>query len=139
MSIVVRLSDEPANKAALEEAIAEARRRGTGMVLVSHVPTPRNHQAAGRYQEEHAQVEAATQAAAQRIQRLGVDCVAHVPPAPADAAEAVLDAAREHDATLVVVGVRRRSPVGKAILGSVSQDILLGADCPVLAVKAPGH
>jgi nucleotide-binding universal stress UspA family protein len=45
--------------------------------------------------------------------------------------------ADEVGATLAVIGVRRRSPVGKAVLGSRAQDVLLHLDCAVLAVKDP--
>ena len=48
----------------------------------------------------------------------------------------VLDAAAEIDADLIVIGIRRRTPVGKLVLGSNSQSILLEASIPVLAVKA---
>ena len=39
------------------------------------------------------------------------------------------------EADYVVIGGRKRSPVGKAMFGSVSQSVLLNADCPVLLVK----
>lgn len=51
--------------------------------------------------------------------------------------QATIDAARRHDADLIVLGIRRRSPVGKALLGSYEQEILLDAPCPVLSVRAP--
>jgi nucleotide-binding universal stress UspA family protein len=47
----------------------------------------------------------------------------------------VLAVADEVSADLVVIGLRRRTPVGKLLMGSVAQRILLGADCAVLAVK----
>jgi nucleotide-binding universal stress UspA family protein len=48
----------------------------------------------------------------------------------------VLDAAEDHQADLIVIGLRRRTPVGKLFLGSTAQRIILEADCPVVAVKA---
>lgn len=54
-----------------------------------------------------------------------------------DVADAVVAAADEEQATLIVVGIRHRTPVGKLLLGSVAQRIILEAHCPVLAVK-PG-
>ena len=53
-----------------------------------------------------------------------------------DPAEQVLHVANERQAELIVIGLRRRTPVGKLIMGSVAQKILLEANCPVLAVKA---
>ncbi|MEN8584045.1 universal stress protein [Burkholderia sp. RS01] len=53
-----------------------------------------------------------------------------------DAANEVLDAAEKYRAELIVIGLRKRTPVGKLIMGSTAQQILLEASCPVLAVKA---
>lgn len=41
-------------------------------------------------------------------------------------------------ATLLVIGLRQRSAVGKLILGSVAHDLLLTAPCPVMSVKVTG-
>ncbi len=52
------------------------------------------------------------------------------------AADAILGAATSASADLIVLGIRRRSPVGKLITGSTAQHVLLDAPCPVLTVKA---
>ena len=38
--------------------------------------------------------------------------------------------------SLLIIGLRKRTAVGKLIMGSVAQDILLSVSCPVLTVKA---
>ena len=53
-----------------------------------------------------------------------------------DTAGTILTLAAGSGADLLVIGARRRSPMGKAFLGSVTQEVLLAADIPVLVVKA---
>jgi nucleotide-binding universal stress UspA family protein len=59
------------------------------------------------------------------------------PDRPDDTADTILSLADQAGADLLVIGGRRRSPVGKAFLGSVTQNLILAAGCPVLVVKTP--
>lgn len=52
-----------------------------------------------------------------------------------DPADAVIQVAQQLEASLICLGLRRRSPVGKLLMGSTAQRVLLDATCPVLAVK----
>ena len=47
----------------------------------------------------------------------------------------MLDEIKDHDVSRLVIGIKRRTPVGKAVLGSVSQRLLLDSPVPVVAVK----
>jgi nucleotide-binding universal stress UspA family protein len=49
----------------------------------------------------------------------------------------LVDLSYKDSVDLVVVGLKRRSPVGKLVMGSMSQKVLLDAQCPVTAVKPP--
>jgi nucleotide-binding universal stress UspA family protein len=53
-----------------------------------------------------------------------------------DPADQILDLIESESARLLVIGLRHRTPVGKLLLGSTAQRLLLDATCPVLAVKA---
>lgn len=50
--------------------------------------------------------------------------------------DALIEASHAADVEMLVIGIRKRSQVGKLLLGSDAQRILLDASCPVLAVKA---
>ncbi|MFA9518370.1 universal stress protein [Halopenitus sp. H-Gu1] len=52
-----------------------------------------------------------------------------------DVSEKIIRTAEEREADRVVVSSRGRSPVGKAVFGSVSQSVLLDSPCPVTYVK----
>jgi nucleotide-binding universal stress UspA family protein len=74
-----------------------------------------------------------------RVQRdvteLGVDVEVVRIEQGSDPADALVRVAEDRDASVIVIGLRHRSPVGKLIMGSSAQRILLDARCPVLAVK----
>ncbi|AYY12279.1 universal stress protein [Actinobacteria bacterium YIM 96077] len=137
MAIVVGLSDSPLGQRAMRRAAEEAVLRDLPVVLVSHVAMPRNENDAGRYRQRREEAEAQLDRAVRQLREEGVRAQTYLPSGPSDAADAILAAAEEHAASLIVVGLRRRSPVGKVFLGSTAQDVLLGADCAVLGVKLP--
>ncbi|SEH39779.1 Nucleotide-binding universal stress protein, UspA family [Halopenitus malekzadehii] len=51
--------------------------------------------------------------------------------ASGDPADTILEAAAEEQADAIYLGGRKRSPAGKALFGSVTQSVILGAELPV--------
>lgn len=128
--IVVGYVPTPEGRAALEAAVGEARTSGDRLLVVN---TSRGDSYADpRFAQDHHLDEVRA-----LLTEAGVEHEVVQQMRGRDAADEVLDAAQAGDARLVVIGLRHRSPVGKLLLGSTSQRILLEAGCPVLAVKAP--
>ncbi|PVG82600.1 universal stress protein UspA [Nocardioides gansuensis] len=126
-TIVVGWSPDAYGEAALARAVEEARHRDGRVVVVN--ATRGDALVDDRYATDE-QLTALTS----RAKEDGVDVDVRRS-LGADVGDQVLAVANEVDADLIVIGLRRRSPVGKLIMGSVAQRILLGAECAVLAVK----
>lgn len=125
--IVVGWSPDEFGEAALARAVEEARLRQGRVVVVN--ATRGDALVDDRYADEDQLAGLATELAASGIE---VDVRRSM---GADVGDQVLAVAGDVSADLIVIGLRRRSPVGKLLMGSVAQRILLGADCAVLAVK----
>lgn len=131
MRIVVGFLTTPEGQAAIERAVEEARLRDGELLVV--------HSERGGESDERERVMRNREAFAELEQRLDQEGIPHrlVDYARGNSpAEDVLTASQDYDADLVVIGLRRRSPVGKLVMGSNSQEVLLQASCPVIAVKA---
>ena len=129
MTVLLAYIRTPEGDAALAIAIAEARRRETGAVVVN-VTRP------AAAVDSPVSAEQNLDAVAARFAEAGVPVEVRQLPAGTDPADGVLAVSTETGPEVVVIGLRRRTAVGKLIVGSTSQQILLGVDAPVLAVKA---
>lgn len=130
MSIVVGYVPTPAGEAAVQAAITEARLRDEDLLVVNSAREGSLVETTVATTEDLSRI--LTQADDAGI-RAEVVRGTHRD----DFTDEILDLAEKHDASLIVIGLRRRSTVGKFIMGSVAQRILLQADHPVLAVKPP--
>ena len=130
MTVVVGYVPDPTGYLAVTEAIREARWRETDVVVVNAVDTE-------GYTRPTAADELDLDAVTARLETEGVPhSISHLDIGAGTASDAVLRIADDVDADLLVIGMHRRSPVGKALLGSNAQRILLIAGWPVLAVRA---
>lgn len=131
MSIVVGYVATREGKAALRAASAEARLRNSRLVVINS-----NRGGKDLDREEATRYEAELDAVRQSLTDAGVEHEVRQLVRGVEPAEDLIKVAEETSAELIVIGLRRRTPVGKLILGSNAQRILLDAPCAVLAVKA---
>ena len=129
MTIVVGYIPTPEGLAAVDTAIAEAKLRGARLVVVNT-----GHH--GDYTHPNFALPADLEALDAQLAERGIEHEVRQPTQGRAPADELLDIAEEVGATLLVIGLRRRNPVGKLITGSTAQQVLLDARCPVLAVKA---
>lgn len=131
MAIVVGYVPTKEGRAALTSASAESRLRNARLVVINSNRGGRDLDAAEarRYEDELQEVK-------RELDEAGIEHEVRQLVRGLEPAEDLIAVAEEVDADLIVIGLRRRTPVGKLILGSNAQRILLDAPCAVLAVKA---
>ncbi len=129
-AVVVGYVAKPEGEAAVEQGIAEARLRNAALIVVNSHRGGRDFDSddSTRVDQDLAALEA-------KLQASGLEYDVRQLVRGFEPAEDLISIAETSDADLIVIGLRRRTPVGKLILGSNAQRILLDAPCPVLAVK----
>jgi nucleotide-binding universal stress UspA family protein len=125
--IVVGYSADEFGRAALEHGIVEAKRRDTGLLVI-------NATSGESYVDKRFAQESEVHDVEARLTECGVPFELSQP-VGVDAAEELVRAMDGDEAELLVIGLRHRNPVGKLLMGSVAQRVLLECPKPVLAVK----
>lgn len=129
MTIVVGYIPTPQGEAALTAAIAEARAHDDSILVINMSRDDRlvDPNRAGDGDLDRLDTELAESGVPHEVRR-----VEH----GTDQATEILATIEAEQARLLVIGLRHRTPVGKLLMGSTAQRLLLEAPCPVLAVKA---
>ena len=114
------------SEAALRFAVEEAKRRdGSLLVLASEkAPDPRK----ARDVSDQRPLE-------ERLKETGLEYELRTVRKRDDPADDILDAVEADGASLVVLGIRKRTPIGKILLGSTSQRVAIESPVPVVLVK----
>lgn len=129
MNILVGYIPSPEGVAAVDWAIAEAQEHRAALYVL-------NTGKDGNYADPQFATAEDIDALDAQLSASGLQHTMLRPTDGVDAADSLISAADQNHIDLIVIGLRRRSPVGKLIAGSTAQAVLLGADCPVVGVKA---
>lgn len=127
MTVVLGYVRTDEGEAALATAL-ELLRDGEKLIVINKSEPD---ELAGEYSEEQE-----ADAFREHLAGRGVDAEVLTLTAADEPAEVIVSQAVAHEARLVVIGMRRRSPVGKMLLGSTAQEVLFSAPCPVVTVRA---
>ncbi len=130
MTVAVAHQVSPTSRKALVQAMQEAKLRATDLAVLHVVDSI-----------DPDRQEAYRLGVSDEIEKVigedpAVPWQLHLTTAGPDLAGALLELVRSVRPDLLVIGARHRSPVGKALLGSVTQTLILEADLPILVVKA---
>ena len=129
MTILVAYVARPEGQAALDKGMEIAKRRNERLVVVNASPGGTKEDPSMIDNEEVERVE-------KLLHQAGVNAEFKQFVRGKSAVEEIEALVESLQVSVLIIGLRKRSPVGKLIMGSVAQELLLSVSCPVLAVKA---
>lgn len=129
MTILVAYVPRPEGQAALDKGIEMARERGEALLVVNASPGGSGEDPARADVQDVERVE-------QQIAASGLQAEFKQFVRGRNAIDEIAELVDLRHVSMLVIGLRRRSAVGKLLLGSMAQEILLTIPCPILAVKA---
>ncbi len=130
MTILVALSTSERRTRIMDFAVEEAKLRGKKLVVVHSL-----YGGDKTSKEEIEEGENLLKWAEEKAKSEGLEVETHLLVRGKEPGDDILDFMRETKPDMVVVGVKRRSPAGKLIFGSVPQKIILNSEVPVVAIK----
>ena len=131
MTILVAYVPRPEGQAALDKGIEIAKSRNEHLVVVNASPGGSKEDPSLADVQDFERIE-------QMLAGTGLNAEIKQFVRGKNAVEEIQALVESMQASLLVIGLRKRSPVGKLIMGSVAQELLLSVSCPVLAVKSVG-
>ena len=129
MTILVAYVPRPEGQAALEKGIELAKERNELLIVVNATPGGTGEDPSRADAQDVERVE-------QLISVSGIQSEFKQFVRGKNAVEELEDMVATHQVTMLIIGLRRRTAVGKLIMGSMAQEILMTISCPILAVKA---
>lgn len=139
MSVLVGYDTSQASIQAILVAADEAHRRGVPLTILWHQEhEPGDSPVRTRVEAEEGEAtDRHLESLAERLTSRGIETDVEVQHGlHGDAADAILAAAERLGAELIVLGLRPRPTIEKALMGSVARKVMRSASCPVLTVKA---
>ena len=130
MKIVVAYEENNASEIVLRMAVRHAEAFGGEVALVTSLISGDEPDIAVINEAERS-----LEKAKEYCQHAGVKCESHLLIRGFEPGEDIVLFAQEQNADEIIIGIKRRSKVGKFIFGSTAQVVILDAHCPVLAVK----
>lgn len=118
-----------------QRALVVAQKRAKAMDAELHVFTASGNGNSSGDKVKNTRLQTGLKDAGIMCTACGIECQMEMSDYGLSAAEDIVRYAVENDIDEIVIGLRKRSHIGKLLFGSTSRQVILEAPCPVLTVK----